>query len=229
MAQLPYGAPTRRGIQIAEGALRRLAEGPRRPQRDLERLAAVWGTPRSGFLPRGGWADAEPTLDGMAIVAHFVDAGAEGIAVRALRALEAATRPWSFWQSFRDGRGPLDWPGWSVAFDVVAASLQPTAHPHRRLAAASLVASAPHEGFPLRELAERESLYTVRWWSIRALALLGDTKDLAELLAACPPHGLSEPPERWRSTVEPWAGPWAFLRAAEACVGAGVTLIAPAG
>ncbi|MEZ4252428.1 MAG: hypothetical protein R3B99_29810 [Polyangiales bacterium] len=228
MAQLPYGAPTVRGTQIANGALRRLSEGPRRPQRDLERLAAAWGTPRSGFLPRGGWTDAEPTLEGLTIVARFVDAGDDRIAVRALRALEATTRRW-FWHAVPERSSVARLAGMDGGLRQVAASLAPTAHPHRRLAAASLVACAPHEAFPLRGLAERDALYTVRWWAICALALLGDTKDLAELLAACPPHGLSEPPERWHPYLEPFAGPWAFLRAAEACVAAGVTLVAPAG
>lgn len=58
--------------------------------------------------------------------------------------------------------------------------------------------------------------------------MLGDTDDVDTWLTRSLPHGLDQPPERWTTFAEPpWVGPGAFLRAAEACVAAGVKLVLP--
>ena len=82
------GPPNARGEAMAERALAALTTGPRRPQRDLERLGRAWFTPKSCF--QSSVPHAKPTVDGIVLVLRYIGHADPNVSRAAMYALECA-------------------------------------------------------------------------------------------------------------------------------------------
>lgn len=166
----------------ADAAVRRLAEDPRHPQRDLNWLAQRWFSLASCFrLPRR----ARPTVDAIRIVARFVADPNPNVAVGALSALRSAA-------VVCDRRVFADLPG---AWDEVAEARDAVARALEcdvvlvRLGAAGLVAAFPAGSLaPALHRRLDDDVYTVRWLAVRALARIAPDPRLRDVLAASRPR-----------------------------------------
>jgi hypothetical protein len=183
----PYaaiGRPNPRGRAMAQGALARLRHGSRRTQRDLQILAAAWYPYTSCFRPASSVPHAEPSPDDLAGIIRYFDASNSNVVSAAFAAARSfavvcsrcayAALPPSIW----------DIPG--IAPAVVASLESPIAA--TRLGASALVND--HPSVILREALHRsldDGIFTVRWRAIRALAAIGATADLVEVLARSQP------------------------------------------
>jgi hypothetical protein len=177
--------PTLRGEQIAAGAIKRLRNNPRYPQRDLQKLSRAWFTIGSCF-PVKDPIHAMPTPEGVSTILNFLECpkNAAGAAFSALRAAAVVCQqqaydllPTSLWE-FPE---VLE----SVGRCLKLADFQ-------RLQAARLLSRFPHP-----QLAHNlqsvlgDSIFTVRWLSVAALASLHyPSEDLVEVILTSTPRDI---------------------------------------
>jgi hypothetical protein len=184
----------RRGRQIVDSAVARLASEPRRPQRDLQRLIFAWSAYPHYARSVRKVVLAVPDEVALAHVVRHVDSPTPGVSDAAFGALRAASLDLGdaheVWEPARL---------WNVegAREAIDAALRHESG-KRRLLASHVASAVPLATFPFRALAEADPIYTVRWRAIRALAVLGAHDGLADLFVACLPRDAAATLERQR-------------------------------
>jgi hypothetical protein len=183
------GQADKQAIARAASAIERLRTTARHPQRDLNTLGELWFRLTSCF--RSDVGVAPPTSEGIAVVTNYLHHPVEEVANAAGYALSSAIAA----LHHREDTTPEPWPSMPEGAEAVTALARALTSPHALVRVAATGVLARYPAAALNDALRRvlsDSVFTVRWQAITALARTDARDGLREVLMQSLPRKAPE-------------------------------------